>query len=1056
MKKLHTLFVTISFILSFTFMLAFVPSQKAEAQQTSFSTVQADTSFYNDLQFRTVGPTRGGRVTAVEGHRDHPYTFYMGAAGGGGVWRTTNYGQDWENLTDGKGFKSTSIGAIEVPESDTSIIYVGTGSDGIRANVITGRGIYKSTDAGKTWKSLGLEEGGQIGAIKAHPKNPDLVYAAALGHPFGKNEQRGVFRSRDGGKTWENVLFASDSTGAIDLELNPENPDEIYAVMWRAERKPWTIISGADKENGLYKSTDGGDNWTKLENGLPDGLTGKMDLAVTPADPDRIYLLVEAPGDKLGLYRSDDRGESWQQTSDKKSIMSRPFYFTNITAHTKDPDIVYVGNVRYWVSTDGGKNFERRPVTHADVHDLWINPDNPEIQVQGNDGGATVTLDGGKTWSTQYNQPTAELYQVNIDDQFPYWLYAGQQDNSTISVPSLPPAESAENAQGLWHMAGGCETGPAVPQYNNPSTVFANCKGRFGQYSKITGQERNYYVGAEYMYGRNPKKLKYRFQRVVPIEVSPHDSSVVYNASQYVHRTTNGGQTWEQISPDLTAFKDEFQVASGGPITRDITGEEHYSTLYDVEVSPHSADVIWTGANDGPVHVTRDGGETWTDVTPEDVPPNGRVDGIAPSPHNSGTAYVAIQRRLLNDFHPYIYRTTDYGESWTLLTDGKNGIPDDFPARSISEDPNREGLLYAGTDFGLFFSLDDGQHWKQLEQGLPISPITDIKIKNKDLVLSTMGRGFWILDNLSPIYQLDEKIAEKEHHLFTPRDTYRMRYRGGGIDGNAPDYPQSGAMIDFYLEELPDDQLTLDILDTEGNIVRRFVGKTGGKSNNTEQPETEHNDMIQSEINSFGKPDSITIQEGHNRFTWNLRYPSKTIPAEDGENYYGSFAGPMAVPGDYEVRLSVDEQSETQYLTIKIDPRVEKIGVTNEDLQAQHDLNLKIRDAIGEANKIAAQIDTVRSRLAADGEEDASSSSPEMDKLDELYDRLVTSEEGSYQPPMLIDQLGYLYRMTISADQRPGDDAYTRFKTLNEQLANIQSDWDQLKESLDLPADVVD
>lgn len=1031
--------------LLFTLAIAFLMPDQLEAQQTESAVSSVESEFINDMQFRTVGPTRGGRVTAVEGHRSHPHTFYMGAAGGGGVWRTTNYGQEWTNLTDGKGFKSTSIGSIEIADSDTSIIYVGTGTDGIRANVTTGRGVYKTTDAGSSWTSLGLEEGGQIGAIKVHPDNPDLVYVAALGHPFGPNEQRGVFRSEDGGESWENVLFASDSTGAIDLELNPENPDEIYAAMWRAERKPWTIISGADKENGLYKSTDGGDSWSKLGGGLPDGLVGKIDLGVSPADPDRIYALVEAPGDKQGLYRSDDRGESWEQTSDKSDIMSRPFYFTNITAHPTDPDIVYVGNVRYWVSTDGGETFERRNVTHADVHDLWVNPDNPKIQVQGNDGGATVTLDGGKTWSTQYNQPTAELYQVNLDDQFPYWLYAGQQDNSTISVPSLPPAESAETAQGLWHMAGGCETGPAVPQHNNHKTVFSNCKGRFGQYNKVTGQQQNFYVGAQYMYGRNPKKLKYRFQRVVPIEISPHDSSVVYNGSQYVHRTTNGGQSWEQISPDLTAFKDEYQVTSGKPITRDITGEEHYSTLYVIQESPHDQEVIWTGANDGPVHVTRDGGENWTDITPDDVPPNGRVDGIDPSPHNPGTAYVAIQRRLLDDFQPYIYRTTDYGQSWTLITDGQNGIPADYPVRVVREDPNREGLLYAGTDFGLFFSLDDGQHWQQLEQGLPVTPVTDIKIKEKDLVLSTMGRGFWILDNLTPLYQLDDQITDTDRHLFAPRDTYRMRYRSAGLNSHVPQYIQSGAIIDFYLGDISQENVTLDILKEDDTIVRRYVGSFKKDTAQTTEQAAEHSDMIKAESDAFGKPDSIEIQEGHNRFIWNLRYPARTIPAEDRENYYGTNAGPMAVPGNYRVRLSAGDWSETRDLKVKIDPRVQQIGVTQEDLQAQLKLNLNIRDAIGQANKVAAQIDTLRSRIS--DEENAQSA--HMDKLDELYNRIVTSEEGSYQPPMLIDQLEYLYYMNISADQRPGDDAYTRFETLRKRLDDIQSDWKQIRKNIE-------
>lgn len=1021
--------------------LNLVPAEELMGQVSMSTNVKVDTSYLNDLQFRSVGPTRGGRVTAVEGHQAHPYTFYMGAAGAGGVWRTTNYGADWTNITDGAAFKSTSIGAIEVAESDTSIIYVGTGSDGIRANVTTGGGMYKSTDAGDSWQSLGLEESGQIGAVKVHPEDPNLVYVAALGHPFGPNEQRGVFRSKDGGENWENVLFASDTTGAIDLELNPENPDEIYATMWRGERKPWTIISGAAKEDGLYKSTDGGDNWERLGNGLPEGLIGKIDLSVTPGDPDRIYALVEAPGDEQGLYRSDDRGESWKQTSSKEELMSRPFYFTNITAHPTHPDTVYVGNVRYWVSTDGGNTFERRPVTHADVHDLWINPDDPDIQVQGNDGGGTVTLDGGKTWSTQLNQPTAELYQIHVDDQFPYWLYAGQQDNTTISVPSLPPAESAETAQGLWNMAGGCETGPAVPQHNNPSIVFSNCKGRFGQYNTITGQERNYYVGAQNMYGQNPKNLKFRFQRVVPIEISPHDSSVVYNASQFVHRTTNGGQSWEQISPDLTAFKSEFQVTSGTPINRDITGEEHYSTLYVVQVSPHNKDVIWTGANDGPVYVTRDGGESWTDITPEGLPPNGRVDGIDPSPHTPGTAYVAVQRRLLDDFKPYIYRTTDFGETWTLLTDG-NGIPGDYPVRVVREDPNREGMLYAGTDWGLFFSLDDGKQWQQLQQGLPRTTITDIKIKNEDLVLATMGRSFWILDNLTPLYQFDAEMARSGKHLYAPRDTYRMRYRGGG-GSSVPQFLEAGAMVDFYLADLPDEDIILEILKEDGTIIRRFIGTAAG---DTVQTQPVPNKAMAGNGANFGEPDSIDIQQGHNRFTWDMRHPGSTTLSSDETSYFGTRRGPMVPPGKYQVRLSAGDWSETQEVKLMMDPRLPYAGITREDLQAQEELNLEIRDAIGGAKKIAAQIDTLRSQLLTEEETTHSAS---LDRVNELYSRLVTSEEGSYQKPVLIDQMEYLYRMTTSADQRPGDDAYNRFDELQNSLDDILSEWDQMQQGLD-------
>lgn len=1035
MEHFKATFFSLALSLILLLALAFAVPAELNAQDNVSYPAGIDTSLIRDMDFRDVGPTRGGRVTAVEGHKDHPYTFYMGAAGGSGVWRTTNYGEEWTNLTDGADFKSTSIGSIEVTESDTSIIYVGTGSDAIRSNVTVGRGVYKSTDAGESWEFIGLEEGGQIGAIKAHPGNPDLVYAAALGHPFGPNEQRGVFRSEDGGESWEHVLSLSDSTGATDLEFNPENPDEIYAAMWRAERKPWTIISGADEENGLYKSTDGGDSWEKLGNGLPDGLTGKMDIGVSPADPDRIYTLVEAPGDELGLYRSDDRGESWVQTSDTTGIMNRPFYFTTITAHPTHPDTVYVGNVQYWVSTDGGETFERRPVTHADVHDLWINPEQPDIQIQGNDGGATITLDEGKTWSTQLNQPTAELYQVDIDDQFPYWLYAGQQDNTTISVPSLPPAESAENDQGLWHMAGGCETGPAVPQHNNPSTIFANCKGRFGVYHKTTGQEQNYPVGAEYMYGRNPEKLEYRFQRTVPIEISPHDSSVVYNGSQYVHKTTNGGQTWERISPDLTAFKPEYQVTSGEPITRDITGEEHFSALYAIEVSPHDWEVIWVGSNDGPVHITRDGGDNWTDITPENMPPNGRIDGIAPSPHNAGTAYVAMQRRLLDDFAPYVYKTTDYGQSWELLTNGENGVPADFPVRSILEDPNREDLLYAGTDFGLFFSLDDGQNWQQLERGLPTTEITDIEIKNEDLVVSTMGRGFWILDNLTPIYQLDKETLDADYHLFEPRDAYRMRYYGGG-GSDTPQYLEAGALIDFYLDEVPEDPVTIEILGDDNMVVRRFVG-TAGEQDSEEQKEAAVN--MDYERMPSGKPDTLSVQEGHNRITWDFEYPSKSIAGEDGV-FYGPGSGPMAAPGSYTVRLSAGDWSKSRDLEVRIDPRVAEVGTTVADLEEQEQLNLKIRDAIGQAHRMETEIDDLRKELSEDD--------VDTDRVDELYEELVTKDAAGYHPPMLIDQLEYLYNQTNAADQKPGEDVYERYDTLSRELEELQRHWQSLQRDI--------
>ena len=615
-----------------------------------------DEALFSGLQFRMVGPTRGGRVTTVAGHRD-----------------TTDYGMSWKNISDGY-FQTASIGSIDVADSDARIVYVGTGSDGIRSNVIIGRGIYKSTDGGDTWSFLGLRETGQIGAVVVHPTNPEIVYVAALGNPFGPNPERGVYRTVDGGVTWEQILFVSEYTGAIDLELNPANPEEIYAALWRAERKPWTIISGDDTEDGIYISTNGGNNWVKSERGLPQGLIGKIDLAVSPDDPSRVYALVETRPEEEGLYRSNDRGASWRLVNNARSLMTRPFYYTNVDADPTNADIIWVNNLGLHRSENAGVEFRRVSTPHGDNHELWINPDTPSIMIQSNDGGANVTLDGGLTWTTQRNQPTAELYQIDVDDRFPYWVYAGQQDNTTIAVPSLPPDSRPGGPQAYWESIGGCETGPAVPRPGDANIVYSNCKGTFRRYNRSTGQQQHYYVGGVFLYGVDPSTLPYRFQRVVPIEVSPHNADVIYHGSQYVHRTTNEGRTWEIISSDLTAFRPERQMVSGGPITRDITGEEHYSTLYVIEVSPLDSTVIWTGANDGPVHVTRDGGAVWQDVTPADMPPEGRIQTIDPSPHVAGKAYVTGYRYLLGDFRPYIYRTTDYGRTWTRIT---NGIPDD-------------------------------------------------------------------------------------------------------------------------------------------------------------------------------------------------------------------------------------------------------------------------------------------------------------------------------------------------------------------------------------------
>lgn len=987
---------------------AFAPAthQPLEAQE-EWSGVERT---FGALSYRNVGPSRGGRVTAVAGHRDHPFTFYMGATGGG-VWKTDDYGNTWRPISDGY-FETGSIGSIRVAPSDSDVLYVGTGSDGIRSNVIIGRGLYYSDDAGESWERRGLAEMGQLGAVEIDPRDSDVAYVAALGNPWAKSDERGVYRTRDAGQSWEQVLFTSDSVGAIDLEINPANPDEIYAAMWMGRRQPWTIISGMEasaEEDGIWKSTDGGETWRIVRDGLPTGLIGKIDLSVSADMPNRVYALVETTDPNEGLYRSDDFGETWEFINDQRGIMNRPFYYTGVVADPTDANHVYINNEGYYESTDAGVTFERRPTPHGDNHDTWINPDNPLIQVQSNDGGANVTLDGGLTWSTQFNQPTAELYQVDIDDQFPYWLYAGQQDNTTIRVPSNPPATGSQGGhQGNWEAVGGCETGPAVPKPGDPTIVYANCKGRFGRYNQDTGQERQYYVGFQNLYGVNPAELNYRFQRVVPIEVSPHDPSTVYHGSQFVHKTTDEGETWEQISPDLTAFRPERQMVSGGPITRDITGEEHYSVLYAIEESPVTPGVIWSGANDGLVQVTRDGGETWTDVTPPDMPQEGRVQTIDPSPHDAGTAYFAYYRTLLGDLSPFIYKTEDYGESWTLLTPGDNGIPAHHATRVIREDTEREGLLYAGTEFGMYVSFNDGESWEKFQFNLPRTPITDIKVHQGDLVLSTMGRAFWIMDNLSPLRQADEAMAAGGPFFFQPEDTHRVR-GGRGFGGGSPDQPQystPGAELDYMLPTTAR-SVRIDILDASGEMLRTFESSGPGMT-------TESDQAMRAPFQRQVGAAAPSRDQGLNRFVWDL-----TVPGPGG----AARGGPMVVPGTYTARLTVDGVTAERSFDLMMDPRVAADGITLADLQAQFDLGIRIRTAIEDADATIERLRGAQARVTE-------GSDIESD-LKEIERALVTNDSiSSYPQPMLRDQMNYLYGNSQRADQRPAADMYERLDVL--------------------------
>ena len=998
-------------------------------QNAELSAVYDDV-FFSGLRYRNIGPSRGGRVTAVAGVAAQESTFYLGACGGG-VWKTTDYGQSWRCVSDGY-FETGSIGAISVSSSNPDIVYVGTGSDGIRSNVITGRGVYKSIDGGQSWSFAGLRNVGQIGAVLIHPTNSELVYVAAIGSAFGPNLERGVYRSSDGGASWNKVLYLNEKTGAVDLEFCPDNPDIIYASMWHGERKPWTIISGGDLD-GIFKSSDGGGSWKKLDNGLPQGLFGKSDLAVSAAAPNRLYALIEAPVGDGGVYRSDDHGESFRLLSTQSSLLDRPFYYCNIDADPTNADVLYVNSTGYFKSENAGASWRSRSTPHGDNHDMWINPHNPNVFVQGNDGGANVTRDGGQTWSTQNNQPTAELYQIAVDDQFPYWIYAGQQDNSTIMVPSLPPYSPSIGPMGFWRAIGGCETGPAVPKPGNHNIIYANCKGRFGRYNKITGQEKQYYVGAANMYGHNPRDLKYRFQRVSPIHVSPHDPNIVYHCSQYVHMTTDEGVTWQTISPDLTAFEPDKQVLSGSPITQDITGEEFYSTIYAIQESPLVKGLIWVGANDGPIHVTRDGGAKWNNVTPPDLPPGGRVQTVEASPHQPGKAYVAVYRYLLNDWQPYIYRTNNYGESWTRLTTGENGIPADSPTRVVREDPERAGLLYAGTEFGMYVSFDDGANWHSFQRNLPATPITDLKVYRNDLVVSTMGRAFWIMDNLTPLHQLDDAIATNAFQLFAPQDAYRMRYGGGGRSAADPEYVPTGAVIDYYLAEEPEGEVKLEILNSDGNLVRGFSSEApGALPFNARRLSLERQIGIKYfPLERFGTA-RFAKTAGMHRFRWDL----KLAGAWQANANSAGRGGPTAAPGTYRAKLTIGAWSKTVQFKVLVDPRVADDGVTPEDMEAQLALGMKVRDTISRA-RVAENVIRMKRQQLTDainaGGDSAQAAKRTDERLASLQSRFVTAQ-GRYQTPMLLDQLNYLNSMLDRADQRPGKDAVERHKELSDLL----------------------
>jgi photosystem II stability/assembly factor-like uncharacterized protein len=985
--------------------IALPQSTPVSAQTSAQQPPAIDPAFFKGLRYRLVGPSRGGRVTTVTGVPSQPKTFYMGVASGG-LFRTTDSGATWVPITDGK-IPLGSTGSVAVSESDPNVIYLGTGSDGVRSNVSTGRGVYKSTDAGQTWKFVGLYSAGQIGAVRIHPTNPNIVWVAAGGDIFKSNSERGVFKTTDGGQTWNKVLFVSDAVGAMDVELQPGNPNVVYGWMSKLERKPWTIISGS-REGGFYKSTDSGEHFTRVTTGLPAELIGKANLAVTPANPNRIYALIEAkPGG--GLYRSDDAGQSWTWINLQGSLIQRPFYYTTLGADPTNADTVYAGAEGFFKSTDGGKTFTVFRTPHGDNHDIWINPSNNQIMIQSNDGGANVSTDGGRTWSSQLNQPTSEIYGVWVDDQFPYKLYGAQQDNSTLIISSQADPISTSD----WRSGPGCETGPIMPHPKDPNIVYGSCKGQYGVMNLKTGQEKPYWIGAQSLYGNPASDLILRFQRVSPMATSPHDPDVLYYGSQYLHRTRDRGVTWEKISPDLTAHPACCQGVSGEPITRDVTGEEFYSTLYAITESPLEKGVIWTGANDGPFNVTRNNGKTWTNITPKDLPPGGRVQYIEASPHRKGSAYFAVYRWLLGDYEPYIYRTDDYGKTWTRLTNGHNGIPIDWPTRVVREDPAREGLLYAGTEFGMFVSFDNGAHWQPFQLNLPNVPVSDIKIHHNDLIVTTQGRAFWILDNVTSLHQLTSQSSVSEVVLFKPRDGYRTRVNPANL----------GPAIEYYLPQPPAGPVVMDVLDSKGTLVNSYNSDGpqpgGGRGARGAGPESQPEDPDAAPPRRFGgPPPRPTKQVGINRFVWDVRHQ----------------AGVTLPPGQYQARLKVGDKTFTQAFNVLIDPRVAEDGVTLVDLQEQYEHNMRMREIVTTVNQLVTRVRDAQNK---------SNGSIDPNRLNAIAAKLLT-EPVRYGKPGLQAHITYLAGMTANVDQKIGRDAIARYEVLKRELEAVKAEVEQL------------
>ena len=1010
------------------------PSPTASPGSSPTPTPQVDPKLFSGMQWRQVGPFRGGRALAIEGVPGEPNTWYFGAVAGG-VWKTTDGGANWASLFDKQDI--ASIGAIAVAPSDHNTVYVGTGEAAIRGNTTYGTGVYKSVDGGKNWKNIGLRDTRQIGALIVHPTNPDIVLVAALGHAFGPNQERGIFRTSDGGKTWNKVLYKDENTGGIDIVFDPHNPNVVFASLWQARRQPWFFSSGGPG-SGLYKSEDNGVTWKQLTgNGLPDGILGRIGIAVSGADSNRVYAIIEAK--EGGIYRSEDGGDKWTKVNDDGRFRQRAWYFSKIYADPKSADTVYVLNTGAFKSVDGAKTFNLLPARHGDHHGFWIDPQNPDRLGNANDGGASVSMDGGKTWTTQGNQPTAQFYHVAVDNAFPYHIYGAQQDNSNVGIASR--GESGVIGREDWFVAGGGECGFVLPDPRDWHTIYSNNEGYIVRYDKNKEESQEVSVWPMDNSGHGAADLVHRFQWVSPLVLSPHNPDVIYTAAECVFKSSDHGMTWNQISPDLTRNDKSKQQPSGGPLTNDITSVEYFDTVFALAESPKQQGTLWAGSDDGLVQVSSDDGQHWANVTPK-MPEWSTVSIIDPSPHEANTAYVAVDRHRLDDFKPYIFKTADLGKSWSPIT---TGIPEGAYVHAVREDPKRKGLLYAGTELGVYVSFDDGGHWQPLQINLPQSPIHDLIVKDDDLVAATHGRSFWVLDNLTPLRQLNAQNASADMVLYQPQTAVRLHYPEE-IDKRQPagENPPPGAMIDYYFKTAPRDEIAIDIYDPQGKLVRHLSSK---ETKEFEQP-PEWPDQVK-------EVKTIPANDGMNRYAWNLRYND---PTQTPGAFYGGTGprGPLALPGDYQVKLTVNGKTQTATLHLVIDPRTKGEEAA---LQKQFALSQQVTDRISQLHQAVNEIRDVKSQIRVlhakfDKDERVKSALTAADdmekKMSEIEQQLIQinlkGSEGSLAfPAMLNEKFDTFSHLIDTGDREPTKPQMDVFAALSGRLDEQLQKWTQIQ-----------